>query len=231
MKSIAYLRVSTARQGQSGLGIEAQRQTVADYAKAQGIDIIAEYVEHESGKRSDRPQLREALDHARRANAQLTVAKIDRLSRDAAFLAEIRASGAKVAFCDLPEVGGVMGEFMVGLMGQIAQLEAGMISDRTKAALAAAKVRGVRLGNPDKGAALVAWTRENGNHAAVEARQKAAHEHAEAYRSSFAAMVEEGLGLRAMARELNAKGETTPKGSTWTPTAVKRTLDRLELAA
>ena len=88
MKSIAYLRVSTARQGQSGLGIEAQRQTIADYAKAQGIDIIAEYVEHESGKRSDRPQLREALDHARRANAQLTVAKIDRLSRDAAFLAE-----------------------------------------------------------------------------------------------------------------------------------------------
>ena len=146
MKLVAYLRVSTSQQGRSGLGIEAQRTAVARYAHANSLEVAAEHVEVESGRRSDRPQLQKALVICRLHRADLIVAKVDRLTRSVAFFSALLESGVGVRFCDLPSLEGPTGRFMLTQMAAVAELEAGMISARTKAALAAAKARGVRLG-------------------------------------------------------------------------------------
>src|SRR5258706_2822013 len=136
---VAYLRVSTDRQGRSGLGLEAQRSAVAQYVAAKGGRIIEpEYVEVESGKRNDRPELEKALKHCRLTGAILIVAKLDRLSRNAAFLMTLRDSGAEFVAADLPEAN----TMTVGIMALVAQHEREAISARTKAALAASRARG-----------------------------------------------------------------------------------------
>ena len=143
---VAYYRVSTGRQAKSGLGIEAQRQAVANYLNGGNWKIIAEFTEVESGKRSDRPQLDAALAAARARRVPLVVAKVDRLTRSVSFLSRLLDAGVDVRFADLPTLEGATGKFMLQQMAAIAELEAGMISARTKAALAAAKKRGVVLG-------------------------------------------------------------------------------------
>lgn len=148
---VAYYRVSTERQGISGLGLEAQRAQVAEYVARSGGVLLHEFEEAESGKRSDRPQLAAALAACRQHKARLVVAKLDRLARNTAFLLSVAegAGEAGVIFCDLPQLpAGPMGKFFLTLMAAVAELEAGLISQRTKAALAAAKARGVKLGNP-----------------------------------------------------------------------------------
>ena len=147
---VSYLRVSTQRQGASGLGLEAQRKAVADFLNGGAWQIIAEYVEVESGGLDDRPELRKAMDHARRTGATLVVAKLDRLARDAHFLLGLQKAGVKFVAADMPEAN----EAMVGFMAIFAQYERQQISKRTKDALAAAKARGVKLGNPNGSAAL-----------------------------------------------------------------------------
>lgn len=143
---ISYLRVSTVRQGQSGLGLEAQRDAVRPFLEDCGGVLLNEYIEVESGKKIHRPQLDEALRECRVHNAILVVAKVDRLTRSVSFLHRLLDSGVEVSFCDLPQISGPTGKFMLNQMAAVAELEAGLISQRTKAALAAAKKRGVKLG-------------------------------------------------------------------------------------
>src|SRR3981081_3446161 len=143
---IAYYRVSTGKQAKSGLGIEAQRQAVATYLNGGNWRIVAEFVEVESGKGRDSPALDKALAAARARQVPLVVAKVDRLTRSVAFVSRLLEAGVDVRFADLPMIEGATGRFLLQQMAAVAELEAGMISARTKAALAAAKRRGVKLG-------------------------------------------------------------------------------------
>lgn len=147
-KFIAYYRVSTERQGRSGLGLEAQRAAVANYLNGGDWRIVAEFTEVESGRRSDRPELDKALAAARLHRCPLVVSKVDRLTRSVAFLSQLLEAGVDVRFADLPQIEGATGRFLLQQMVAVAELEAGMISTRTKAALAAAKARGKALGGP-----------------------------------------------------------------------------------
>src|SRR6187431_1347467 len=154
-KFVSYLRVSTDKQGRSGLGLEAQRAAVTNYLNGGKWTVVKEYVETESGKRSDRPKLAAALSHAKDIGATLVFAKLDRLTRNVDLLRALVASGVDLVFCDLPHVpAGAMGRFLLTQMASVAELEAGLISERTKAALTAAKARGAKLGNPNGARAL-----------------------------------------------------------------------------
>ena len=145
-KFVAYHRVSTERQGRSGLGLEGQQAAVANYLNDGNWRIIAGFTEVESGRRSDRPELDKALAAARLHRCPLVVSKVDRLTRSVAFLSRLLEAGVDVRFADLPQIEGATGRFLLQQMVAVAELEAGMISTRTKAALAAAKARGQALG-------------------------------------------------------------------------------------
>lgn len=217
-KFVAYLRVSTARQGRSGLGLEAQREAVRQFVSSRAGKIIApEFVEVETGKRSDRPELTKALKRCRVTGSTLVVAKLDRLSRNAAFLMTLRDSGVEFVAADLPEAN----TMTVGVMAVVAQHEREAISHRTKVALAAAKARGTVLGGKRKGAAKIATYQRKG----VAAARAKAKQEAELRREAFEALA--GLSLNAMATRLNADSVTTSRGGEWTATAVKRTLAHL----
>src|SRR5215472_17560399 len=139
-KFVSYLRVSTDKQGRSGLGLEAQRVAVESYLNGGRWTLIAEYVEAESGKRSDRPELAKALAHAKAIGATVVFAKLDRLTRNVDLLRSLVASNVDLVFCDLPHVPpGAMGRFLLTQMASVAELEVGLISERTRAALAAAR--------------------------------------------------------------------------------------------
>ena len=146
---VAYERVSTARQGANGLGLEAQRKVIADFAVSRGAEILARFTEVESFRRADRPELVKALHLAKVTGATLVIAKLDRLSRNAAFLLTLRDSGVRFLAVDMPEAK----DLTVGIMALVAQAEREAISRRTKEALAVAKARAVKLGNPN-GAAV-----------------------------------------------------------------------------
>ena len=147
MNFVAYYRVSTERQGRSGLGLEGQRAAVAAYAKQVGATMLAEYTEVESGKRADRPELAKALPHAKRSKATLLVAKLDRLARNVAFLSAVMDSGVDFIACDNPHAN----RLTIHILAAVAEDEARRISDRTKAALGAAKARGTKLGSARPG--------------------------------------------------------------------------------
>ena len=222
-KVVAYYRVSTAQQGISGLGLDAQRAAVESICATRGWEIIAPpFTEVESGKRSDRPELLKALEHCKVTGAMLVVAKLDRLSRDAAFLLTLQNSGAMFVAADMPDANNLT----VGIMALIAQQEREAISARTKAALAAAKARGQRLGNPNGAAAL--RRAGKGTAVALEARQRNADEHAERLRPIVDRMKGEGsTSLGALARALNEEGMVTPRGAQWYASSVRNLLTRL----
>lgn len=146
MAFIAYYRVSTTKQGSSGLGIDAQRRAVANFLGRDTGRVIEEFVEVESGRHNHRPQLDRALRAARLHRVPLVVAKVDRLTRSVSFLSKLLEAGVDVRFADLPQIEGPTGRFMLQQLAAVAELEAGLISQRTKAALAVAKDRGVTLG-------------------------------------------------------------------------------------
>lgn len=158
---VAYYRVSTRKQGASGLGLEAQRTAVASYLSDPTAKVVAEFTEVESGKRNDRPALDQALTAARVHQAALVVAKVDRLTRSVGFLSRLLEAGVDVRFADLPAIEGPTGRFMLHQMAAVAELEAGLISSRTKAALEAAKARGQRLGG-NRGSTLSSKARASG---------------------------------------------------------------------
>ena len=218
IKYVAYLRVSTAKQGRSGLGREAQRQAISDFLA--GGKLVAEFVETESGKNDARPQLAAALHRAKVTGAKLLIAKLDRLSRNVAFIAQLQESGVKFVCADMPEAN----ELTVHLFAAIAQHERKAISERTKAALAAAKRRGTVLGNPNGARAL----RGLGNRAAVKAIKARAKHFADDVAPIIADIQAAGVtSLKGIAEELNTRGILTPRNRQWYPTSVKAVLARL----
>jgi DNA invertase Pin-like site-specific DNA recombinase len=228
-KYISYLRVSTDKQGRSGLGLEAQREAVTRYLNGGSWKLVAEYVETESGKRSDRPKLAAALRHAKAIGATLVFAKLDRLTRNVDLLRTLVASGVDLVFCGLPHVPpGAMGRFLLTQMASVAELEAGLTSERTKAALAAAKARGVKLGNPNGARALRG--RQVGNKEAVAAIKQKAQEHASNLRAIVEDIRAQGItSIRRIAEELNSRAVLAPRGGEWQATTVVRLLARLSL--
>jgi DNA invertase Pin-like site-specific DNA recombinase len=226
-KFVSYLRVSTDKQGRSGLGVEAQREAVTRYLNGGSWKLVAEYVETESGKRSDRPKLAAALGHAKAIGATVVFAKLDRLTRNVDLLRTLVASGVDLVFCDLPHVpAGAMGRFLLTQMASVAELEAGLISERTKAALAAAKARGAKLGNPNGARALRG--KQVGNKEAVAAVKRKAQEQAMNLRSILDDIRAQGItSIRKIAEELNRRSVLTPRGGEWRSTTVVRLLARL----
>ena len=224
---VTYFRVSTARQGRSGLGLDAQKETVSKHL--QGVEPLASYTEVESGRKSDRIELRKALDHAKRSNATLVIAKLDRLTRSARFLLELLDSEVDLVFCDLPQISGPTGRFMLASMANVAELEAAICGQRTRDALRACKARGKRLGARPGASPLSAYLREHGNKAGLEGKAKAANRRAEPWRAILSDMLDRGLSYGGIARELDGQGERTPRGSRWSDVAVARMIARLSL--
>jgi DNA invertase Pin-like site-specific DNA recombinase len=216
---VTYIRVSTQRQGASGLGLDAQMKAVTDYLAGHKGQVIAEYREIETGSNNDRPQLRAALKRCRQSRSTLLIAKLDRLGRNTAFLIGLRDAGVKFVCADMPDAN----DMTIGILAIFAQHEREAISARTTAALAAAKARGVRLGNPRLPAGTAAT--------AAVARQglsEKANVFASDLRDVIDAARAEGLAtLQQFAGHLNSLSCPTPRGCAWTPTAVRRLLLRL----
>jgi DNA invertase Pin-like site-specific DNA recombinase len=215
----ATLRVSTDRQGKSGLGIEAQRNAVAEYLDGGKWSLVKEFVEVESGKNTDRPKLAEAIKACRVYGARLVIAKLDRLSRDAHFLLGLEKAGVDFVCADMPNAN----QLTVRIMAIIAEEEREMISKRTKAALAAAKKRGKKLG----GYRGVAPSKKD-RAMAVEAVQA----RADAKAADLAPIIKElqaagKTTLRAIAAGLTEQGIPTARGGKWSSAQVMRMLERL----
>jgi len=228
---VAYYRVSTERQGRSGLGLEAQRDKVAGQVASAGGQLVGEFTEVESGKRNDRPELAKALAAARSKGAVLIIAKLDRLARNARFLLSVveGAGEAGLMFCDLPQLPpGPVGKFMVTMLAAVAELEAGMISQRTKAALDVARSRGVKLGNPQLRAGTPASAKRAAKVRTAQSKAKAADvlPYVKAARKAGA------TSLAQIGEALEARGVRTPRGgTTWAPAQVARILAREKVFA
>jgi DNA invertase Pin-like site-specific DNA recombinase len=227
MKIVAYYRVSTKRQGIGGLGIEGQRAAVEAFAKTNGAKIVGSYKEVESGKRKDRPEFAKALGHARLSKATLVVAKLDRLARNVAFTASLMESGVDFVACDNQHAN----RLTIHILAAVAEGEAKAVSERTKAALAAASRKGVALGSAREGH----WDgredrRTLGLKRAVKAASAARSEAAnEAYGFLLADISERranGDTLDAIASWLNDEGHQTRAGKPFTATAIHRLLKR-----
>jgi DNA invertase Pin-like site-specific DNA recombinase len=223
-KFVAYYRVSTQKQGKSGLGLEAQKQALATYLNGGEWQIVGEFVEVESGKRADRPELDKALAAARLHRCPLIVSKVDRLTRSVSFLSRLLDANVDVRFADLPVIEGATGRFLLQQMVAVAELEAGMISKRTKDALAAAKRRGVKLGG-DRGVIPSAKVRAK----AYAARGARADARAADVGPIIKELQEDGVtSLRAIAAQLNERGIPTATGEgDWQAAQVARVIARL----
>ena len=223
MQVVSYYRVSTSKQGKSGLGLEGQQAAVEDYAKRNGAQILHSYTEVESGRKSARPQLQMALAHARRSKATLVVAKLDRLARNVAFLSALMDSGVEFVACDNPHAN----RLTIHILAAVAEDEARRISERTKAALAAYKARGGKLGGSlDQCRNLSQEAREQGARAAgATDRANADQAYADLY-PIITELREEGLSLAAIAPRLNDMGHTTRRGKSWNAVQVSRVLER-----
>ncbi len=213
-KFVAYFRVSTDKQGRSGLGLEAQKAAVEQRLNGGPWQLVGEFTEIESGRRAKRPQLEAALKACKKQKAKLVVAKLDRLARNTRFLLTLIESGVEVLFADLPEVTGAMGKFILTQMAAVAELEAGLIGERTKAALAAAKQRGVRLG-------------VHGAETLAPKYRAEAKARAEQYAPIIRELQRDGYSMRGMAGELEKRKVPTPRGGAWHPQLVKRVVQRL----
>ena len=216
---LAYIRVSTSRQGKSGLGMEAQRDNIARFAKVEGYDVVGEYLEVETGKGSDaldrRPQLSAALNAARKRGASVVVAKLDRLSRDVHFISGLMAH--KVPFI-VTELGADVDPFILHLYAALSEKERNMIAGRTKAALAMKKAQGKVLGGPK--------LRE-----ARELGQRVIKTNADLHAAKVLPIIRSAqkagaTTLREIADALNARGVHTARGGKWFATSVKNILER-----
>jgi DNA invertase Pin-like site-specific DNA recombinase len=217
---VAYFRVSTIKQGVSGLGIDAQKVAIAAHVAKTGCKLVGSYTEVESGRKSDRTELGRAIAHAKRAKATLVIAKMDRLSRNLHFITGLQESRVPFVACDNPHAN----TLTVHILAAVAQEEARAISERTKAALAAAKARGKQLGTNN-------LTREGtlkGVASSVAVRRE---RKAEAYAQILPTILEckaQGVSLHEIAKRLNAAGEETRSGKNWNPVQVSRVLKSVE---
>jgi DNA invertase Pin-like site-specific DNA recombinase len=221
MKIIAYFRVSTRKQGDSGLGLEGQETAVKAFAQQRGGKILGSYTEVESGKIAERRELNKALAHARRSKAVLVVAKLDRLARNVAFLSALMDSGVEFLACDNPHAN----RLTIHILAAVAEDEARRISERTKAALAAYKARGGLLGaSRPKCRTLSHDARKRGaQRAGFIAKEMAINAYHD-IESLLAELVTQNLSLRAIARKMNEMGHTTRRGKNWTHVQVMRIL-------
>lgn len=213
-KYVSYLRVSTEKQGEQGLGVEAQRQAVSDFLGRENGTHLAEFVEVESGKRSDRPELAMALLECRRSRAILVVAKLDRLGRSVSFIARLMESGVEFRAVDNPHAN----KLTIHVLSAFAEHERDLISARTKAALAAARDRGAVLGNPDLEVARAS---------ALLTIKAAADAHAANVVPIIEQVRKSGVStLRGIAAALEARGIPTPRGGGWHPSSVRNAVNR-----
>ncbi len=240
-KAVAYYRVSTAAQGRSGLGLDAQRAAVAEAATSRRMTLLTEFTEIESGSRNDRPELAKALHHAKVTGAVLVIAKLDRLSRNAAFLLTLRDSGVRFIAADIPDANDVT----IGVLAVIAQAEREAISQRTKAALAAVRAKLdageeyvsrrssrplTRLGNPNGAASLRRASAGSGK--AVAATKARADDYARDLHPVIERLRASGVvSLTGLASALSAEGMRTPRGGAWHASSVANLLHRLETIA
>lgn len=213
---VGYYRVSTAQQGKSGLGLEAQNKAVRDWLNGGRWTLRAEFTEVESGKVNSRPQLAQAMDLCRLTASTLVIAKLDRLSRDAHFLLGLAKAGVDFVAVDMPDAN----KLTVGIMALVAQQEREAISARTTAALAAAKARGTKLGGWRGGPKV-------NSSLGRAAQMQAADAYAARVGPTITAMRSRGLSLRQVAAELTAGGYETARGGAWSPHAVRMVLGRL----
>jgi DNA invertase Pin-like site-specific DNA recombinase len=224
-KLVAYIRVSTARQGQSGLGLEAQTNAIETHAKSVGGSVVQIYREVESGRKSDRPELAKAIAHAKRIKGKLVIAKLDRLARNVAFISTLMESKAEFVACDNPHAN----RLTLHILSAIAEHEAEMISQRTKAALKAAKARGMLLGSARPGhwsgredkwkaVALVA------SQAFVAKQYKEAEPVYGPIRPIARQLRDQGQSLQQIADELNRQGHRTLRDAAWNKVQVSRLL-------
>jgi DNA invertase Pin-like site-specific DNA recombinase len=216
---IAYLRVSTSRQGRSGLGLEAQRENITRFAASEGYEVLGEYVEVETGKGADalerRPQLTAALNAARKSKGSVVVAKLDRLSRDVHFISGLMSH--KVPFI-VTELGADVDPFILHLYAALGEKERNLIASRTKAALAVKKAQGKVLGGPKLPEAR-------------EAAQIVIKTNADRYAANVLPLIKDAQRagantLRDIADALNARGVATARGGRWYATSVKNVLER-----
>jgi DNA invertase Pin-like site-specific DNA recombinase len=220
-KFVSYLRVSTDRQGADGLGIAAQRSAVATYLNGGAWTMLKEFVEVESGKVNARPQLEKALNLCKVSRARLVIAKLDRLSRNAAFLLKLRDTGVRFVAADMPEAT----DTVIGIMAVIAQDERERISQRTKDGLAEAKKRGVKLGNPHGAAPL--RRAGKGNRAAVATLRAQADARAKDLAPILDDIMKTVTSHRDIATELNEREIPSPRGKQWGEIQVARLRRRL----
>jgi len=215
---IGYIRVSTAKQEASGLGQDAQRNDIERYAQASGLPIIEIFIEVESGRRHDRRELQKAIDRCRHEKALLVIARLDRLARSVYFTSKLIEEKVPFICCDMPNID----HFGIHILAAVAEQEAKMISKRTKAALAAAKKRGVRLGNPNN------W--EGVREKAKQAREENARSFAMKVWPQMERIIHNGAStFEAIADELNHFNIKARKGGKWYPATVQRTLSHLEI--
>jgi DNA invertase Pin-like site-specific DNA recombinase len=214
---VAYYRVSTAKQGASGLGLEAQQEAVRAHLNGGSSQLIAEVIEVESGKRSDRPKLAEALRLCRLHNATLIIAKLDRLARNVAFISNLMESGVDFVAVDFPQAN----RLTVHILAAVAEHEREMISQRTKAALAAAKAHGTKLGGDRSNLPALAV---QGSRASMMVRSAKAQRRAADLVPVIREIQAGGASLRQTAAALNERKIPTARGSEWTATQVVRAL-------
>jgi DNA invertase Pin-like site-specific DNA recombinase len=215
MRYVTYCRVSTDKQGVHGLGMDAQRDAVELHARRTGGEIVAAYIEVESGKKNDREQLRCAIQHCRAASAVLLIAKLDRLARNVAFVSALMDSGIEFVAADMPTAN----RLTIHILAAVAEHEAAMISARTKAALAQAKARGTKLG----GYRGVIVNADAGRQRSVSCRQQASKDRASHILPIINHIKAAGVTtLRGIAAELGNRGVAAPRGGVWTATQVMR---------
>lgn len=223
MRYVSYIRVSTKGQESSGLGLEAQQASIQRHLESQGGDLVGEYREAESGKRCDRPQLQAAMERCRTEGATLLIAKLDRLARNVHFISGLMESGVAFVACDMPSAN----RLTLHILAAVAEEEARAISERTKRALEARRARGLPMGGQNcTGPRTEAQLRHLG---AIGSRGcQTNREKAEAFRQTMRQMIQErlarGESLGQVARDFNAQGLPTARGTTWRAEQVRRVM-------
>lgn len=225
-KFISYIRVSTQKQGASGLGLEAQRESIGRYLDGGKWELLAEFVEVESGKRDDRPQLQKALQRCQITGAVLIIAKLDRLSRDLHFITSLQKAGIEFIACDMPAAN----RFTIHIFAALAEYERELIGKRTREALAALKARGVTLGKPEN---LSKEAAHKGRTLGRTVKLNKANAFARQVAPDILEFRRQGLSLNATATRLNEANVLTARGKRggWTPTAVKNVLAKVQTEA
>lgn len=222
MNAVAYFRVSTRRQGDSGLGIDAQRFAVASWCAANRLNLIDDFVEIESGRKNSRPVLAAAIDRAKATRSVLVIARLDRLSRSVAFIATLLESDLPFVACDVPSAN----RLVLHVLAAVAEEEARATSIRTKAAMAAAKARGVVFGNPGN---LGAGAGHRGGRASAITRRRQRDERVALVRQRIHELRVDGAGYNQIAAVLNDEHLATSRGTKWRGMTVWRALQRMRM--